>query len=230
MTTWTHPLVVHVRESISRAARHESKLPPEVMDIVGMSSPKVRHLLNNLCNRPGTRYLEIGTHFGSTLISAIHGNAASLDHVTAIDRFVRDDCRMLDLLATLARFAPEQRVQLLAQDSFRTELGSLAGGYNVYFYDGDHSEEAQKKAITYFHPALADEFVLVVDDFRRLQVQDGTYAGLIEMGCRTLFDTKLAARSESDRKLWWNGLFVGVMRKGGMPCGSSSPEQVVAAR
>ena len=50
---------------------HESKITQEVLDVVGMSSPKVRHFLNNICNRPGTRYLEIGSHFGSTLISAV---------------------------------------------------------------------------------------------------------------------------------------------------------------
>lgn len=43
-----------------------------------MSSPKVRHLLNNLCSLPSTSYLEIGTWKGSTWISALFQNQKSV--------------------------------------------------------------------------------------------------------------------------------------------------------
>ena len=120
----------------------------------------------------------------------------------------------MDLSRNLAKIVPSQPIQIIAQDCFEVPLALLDNqGYNVYFYDGDHSAESQKKALTYFDSVLADEFIFVVDDFCRLEVQDGTYDGLTEMGYRSAYDVKLAARYADDREQWWNGLFVGVIQK-----------------
>ena len=43
-----------------------------------MSDPHNRHLLNNLASAPGTRYLEVGTFRGSTLIASLCGNEANV--------------------------------------------------------------------------------------------------------------------------------------------------------
>ena len=52
-----------------------------------MSSSKVRHLINNLCSLNGTRYLEIGSYKGSTLIAAAKGNENALARLSAVDDF-----------------------------------------------------------------------------------------------------------------------------------------------
>ena len=45
-------------------------------------------LLNNLCSKDATRYLELGTYRGSTLISALYGNLKS--HAVGVDDFSYD--------------------------------------------------------------------------------------------------------------------------------------------
>ena len=52
-----------------------SKIPINsgVLQVEGMSTPKIRHLLNNI-NRWGRNYLEIGSHKGSTFVSSLYGN------------------------------------------------------------------------------------------------------------------------------------------------------------
>ena len=78
-------LIQKVEYSISNAERGISSLASEILKLEGMSSPKVRHLLNNLCALPGARYLEIGSYKGSTWISALYNNSSTLISSTSID-------------------------------------------------------------------------------------------------------------------------------------------------
>ncbi len=68
---------MEVQTSIELAYQGSSSLTQQILNIDGMSSPKVRHFLNNLCSLPGTSYLEIGWK-GSTWISALYGNKATI--------------------------------------------------------------------------------------------------------------------------------------------------------
>ena len=80
-------LIQHVERSIILASLGVSNLSKDIFYLDGMSSPKVRALLNNLCDKKGTRYLEIGSWKGSTLISALYGNEHMVDLAIGIDCF-----------------------------------------------------------------------------------------------------------------------------------------------
>ena len=84
---------------------------------------------------------------------------------------------------------------------------------NVYFYDGDHSFEAQKSAFTYFNDIFADTFIAIVDDYNREHVRQGTMAGFQELNYQVLFDVFLPASFDGDKKQWWDGLYVAVIAK-----------------
>ena len=43
--------------------------------------------------------------------------------------------------------------------------GSYPRMFNIYFYDGAHTREAQKQAIVHAWPALTDACIIVVDDW-----------------------------------------------------------------
>lgn len=88
-STWasTSTLIEHVRTSIRKATIGVSKLSGAALAVDGMSSSKVRHLLNNLCSLQGTSYLEIGSYKGSTLVAALVGNEGTLARASAVDDF-----------------------------------------------------------------------------------------------------------------------------------------------
>src|SRR6478609_460118 len=67
-------LIEHTKGAIRLAEASASSLSDAVLRVEGMSSAKVRHLLNNLVKFEGCRYLEIGCWKGSTLISALLNN------------------------------------------------------------------------------------------------------------------------------------------------------------
>jgi predicted O-methyltransferase YrrM len=52
----------------------QSKLSERERELYGISSPRLKALLNNICSKEGTNYLELGVFKGSTIISAAYGN------------------------------------------------------------------------------------------------------------------------------------------------------------
>lgn len=163
----------------------ESKLSEDViLGVEGMSTPKVRHFLNNLASLSGVNYLEIGTYQGSTLISALHGNEGNF---FAIDNFVWEGDKNRRILRdNLEKFDLQDKVKFFDADCWELDLGQIDKKINVYFYDGDHNLEKQGEALTYFGPVLADEFIYIVDDWRdagddeKSGAARGTYVGIKE--------------------------------------------------
>ena len=51
-----------------------SKISERERELYGLSSTRLRTLLNNLCTKSDTNYLELGVYKGATLVSALYGN------------------------------------------------------------------------------------------------------------------------------------------------------------
>jgi hypothetical protein len=186
-----------------------SKLTQEIMDIDGMSSPKVRHFLNHVTAFPECRYLEIGCWKGSTLISALYGNPA---HHWAVDNWSQFDGPRDQLVANFKKFIGSDP-NLIDRDAFSLDpVAAGITGVNVYFYDGDHSDVSHRKAITHYLPSMANEFILIVDDWSVESRQIETRDAIAETGLKILAEHTLPGVNNS-RKLWWCGLWVAVLQK-----------------
>ena len=59
---------------LNLADAEKGKLTDAERQLFGPTSPKIKSLLNNLCSKEGTRYLELGVYRGSTFICALYGN------------------------------------------------------------------------------------------------------------------------------------------------------------
>ncbi len=210
-----------------------SRAPAAVLALEGMSSDRVRHLLNNLCSRAGTSYLEVGSWKGSTLASALANNVQT--RALAIDDFSEygsskaevtrnlNTVLQLDGTATAAAAVAVERVQFLEADAFagptlRTLKRLVAEGrppFDVYLYDGKHDRDSHVAALTLFIPVLAEVFVLCVDDWNFPHVRAGTRAAFdaLSTDLDMLYETELPARFNGDKELWWNGMLVAVLRK-----------------
>lgn len=215
-------MVHHVQAGLRAAGEGRSKLPQSVLELQGMSSPKVRHLLNHLCARPGVRYLEIGVLTGSTLVSALFGNPYA--RAWAIENWSEFGGKREDLLSSLELLSEEERARLtlLEEDCFNLDLARLLP-CDVYFYDGNHERLSQRLAFTRFDPVLADPFVAVVDDWNWEDVREGTREAFAELGYEAAFEVELPALSNGDLENWWNGLWVAVVRKPGALPGAVLP-------
>lgn len=164
-------LIEIVKTSIEKGARFESKITPEVAQLRGMSSAKIRHTLNNLLSFGPCRYLEIGTWAGSTLIPSMFGNDVEAMAIDNFSQFGPDqevdgfDAKKV-LYANIAKFLPDRKYNSLKVcecNCFQLMPEEMIKA-NVFMYDGNHDEPSTRKAIVDFGKKCAKPFILVVDD------------------------------------------------------------------
>jgi len=91
-------------------------------------------------------------------------------------------------------------------------------GFNVYFFDGPHSEEDHYDALLIMWPRLAGTFVFLVDDWNCAEARRGTERALRDLGLRyglrVLYAEALGSgRQANDLGPWHNGLFLSVLQK-----------------
>jgi hypothetical protein len=205
-------LVDFVQDSIDKASMGISHASSKALSLNGMSSEKVRHLLNNVCSGENTRYLEIGVWKGSTFYSALCGNKPEV--ALAIDNFSQFAGSEQEFLSTIDRLKTS-KVHFLNANCWKLTTEQLMehAPFNVYFYDGGHTAWEQQQALTYFLPALADEFIYICDDWNFPDVPKGTEAGLLESKLTVVKSWVLPAKFNGDTENWWNGLYVAILRK-----------------
>lgn len=204
-------LVERVERAIQRAERRQSSLSREALELPGMSSGRVRHFLNNLQPQ---RYLEVGVWRGSTFLASCFGN--DVESATAIDDFSQfqdDDSGERQFRENMERLLPGQPYTLWNQSFFDVPREQLPQNVDVYFYDGDHSYESQRRAIVHAWPSLQKEAVIVVDDSLLPGVLEGTRQGLQDVQAEILHEWNLPARYNGDAEQWWDGLYVAAVRK-----------------
>jgi hypothetical protein len=191
-----------------RDARH-------LVDVEGMSSPKVCVLLNQLVARmdPGEHYLEIGTWKGRTLLSAAHDNPGRI--CFACDKFRmwgrhtgwghRARRTLLDNVERhRGRGAEIRFFDMPARRLFERRLVPRPIG--VYFYDGGHSHDDTREGLRCVGPLLAERSVIVVDDWNDPGVRRGAFAGVADAGLDVLWHRHL--HGDHDETGFWNGVGV----------------------
>ena len=204
----------HVENSILKANDNISSLSPQVLALEGMSSPKVRHLLNNLCSLSNTHYLEVGVWKGSTWISALYKNHKKIVSATAIDNWSEFGGPEHSFRLNCKTFLKKSiNYSFFNSDSFKFNLSNISTPINIYFYDGNHTALSQEMAFTYYDPIFADTFIAVIDDWDWPSVHEGTRAAFAKLNYTILFEASLHSNGINDAETWWNGIGIFVLKK-----------------
>ncbi len=168
MNEKTHNLIRATVTSIDLSYNEKSKIDNGILEIRGMSTPKVRHLMNNICNEVSKtnicNYLEVGTFRGSTLCSSIFQN--KLGSVYALDNFSEffDQQDKECLYKNIETFSSGNIVSFIEKDFFKTDLSNIKD-INVYLYDGSHDDYSQYKNLELIKNSLSDSAIILVDDW-----------------------------------------------------------------
>lgn len=205
-------LIKHVKNSIELAQIHSSKLTLDILNIGGMSSAKVRHLLNNICSLKNSNYLEIGVWKGSTFISALYGN--KLNSAIAIDNWSLFDGPKPEFMKNVEKYLKGVDFSFYEVDSFNLDLQKIfKSKINIYFYDGSHLEHSHYLAFTYFNEIFENVFIAIIDDYNFERVKIGTQKAFNFLHYKVLYEKILPANFNGDTNNWWNGLYVAVIAK-----------------
>lgn len=205
-------LIRFVQKSIDDANLGVSKLPSEVLEIHGMCGLSTRHLLNNLCKKEQTGYLEIGCWKGSTWIAALYNNANSIKQAVAIDNFSEFYDGQIEQIfhSNCIKFLNDLNYQFYCTDCFDIEIEHLfSSPVTIYFYDGNHTALSHELAFTYYNNILDDVFITLVDDWNWRDVREGTYQAFKKLNYKILFEKQLI----NNHAKWANGLYIAVIRK-----------------
>lgn len=233
-------LIKHIEESVRFAKEGLSLLSREALYINGMSSDKTRHLLNNLASK-AHKYLEIGTWRGSTLIAAKQNN--NLQLAVGVDNFsqftephpkyglwlncnhkVPEELKPFWQTGTPPKQELERNlnyfkvtgVEIIEGDCFHKDIvDSLEayGPFDLFFNDGDHKYISQKQTIIDYSRLLADDSIVVIDDWNAEEVRDGTLAGFKETNLKLLYRVDLFSAGNCDLDSWWNGIGIFLVQK-----------------
>lgn len=185
-----------------------SKLSRDVLNVAGWCPPNIRHFLNNLCSFNGCKYLEVGTFQGASLLAASYRNPGEFH---GIDDFSQFDNVRNNLDVNLQKFQSETNISFHEGDCWAVDPSAYTG-VNVYLYDGDHSLSSQTKGVTHFFPAMADEFVLLVDDYSWKDSTAGAAAGLADLDITVKL--RVEVHDDCNERGWWNGLLALFCKKG----------------
>lgn len=204
-----------VKEAIAKALRRESKLSGEAWNVPALSSLNIRHLMNNL-GAISTRYWDCGVHVGGLFCSTIWEND-NLKSATANDNFQSDETGDIkyepQFLANVSKCLSENTsFKLIKRDTFDVKPEEIVGPIDLYLFDADHSYNSQYKAISAFLSAMADEFILCVDDYDWKEVYEATQAGIKDAGLEILFEETWKG-NDHDNEGAWNGYHIALLKK-----------------
>lgn len=236
----SHDKIKQIKDAIRFAEQGLSSLPKEALYINGMSSDKTRHLINNLASF-SHKYLEIGTWRGSTLLAARINTplqvAVGIDdfsqftlphpqfgmwlycnHNTPneLKPFWQTTMHPAEELKRNIAYFGVSGLQLLEGSCFsKSMLDSVdaIGPFDFFFNDGDHQYISQKQTIIDYAHVLAEESVLLVDDWNAGEVRDGTLAGIEEAKLKVLHREDLLSSGNCDLDSWWNGVGVFLIQR-----------------
>ena len=211
-------LISYLKNQIDLAVNfsetNTTNLPEEAFLLPGMSSKKNRILLNTLgaiSKKVPTNYLEIGVWKGSTFIASNYGNPF-LNSV-GIDNWTGFGGPREDFFFNIRKFLTNN-FTIIEADCFDLEtLKSLEGRkFDIYFFDGHHSEEHQYSAFKLYDPLLSDVFIAIVDDWAWPDVKMGTHRAFNELRYQILYKFEIDS-DQADQNGYWNGIFVALIKK-----------------
>ena len=173
-----------IDKCILDASNNQSKCSSQVLNIQGMSGIMTRHLYNNICSLSNINYLEIGCNRGSSTISALYKN--DMAKATIIDNWSEFGGPKVEFENNVSEFLPNHNITILHEDSFNLQT-TITDKFYIYLYDGHHSVDSHKNAITHFWNNLSDHCIIMVDDYNWDMAKEGTLKGLEEVNANIIY-------------------------------------------
>jgi hypothetical protein len=205
-----------IDRSFQNAENNVSKITDYIINMEGMSGTKTRHFYNNLLNTEDARYLEIGTWKGSSVCSAMCKNKAK---VVCIDNWSEFGGPKSEFLVNFEKFKGENEASFIENDCYKIDISTLPK-FNIYMYDGNHTNESHYKALLHYYDCLDDIFIFIVDDWNWKDVRDGTINSIKKLNLKVLYEQKVRLTWDNShtpepkaRDTWWNGIYVAILQK-----------------
>lgn len=202
-----------VDDCLHNANLDKPDLPREILMYEGMSGDRTRRFYNAICSRPNTAYLEIGTWYGSSSISALYGNSVDATFIDNWSQFGGNKGVLTNALETVKG---RNRYRLIESDAWAVDHSDL-GMFDVYLYDGGHTYTDHYKAISEYIRHLNDGCIVMVDDWNWDRVRKGTLDAFRDLNVDVVHTREVLNGvtdfrvSDRNNAPWWNGIGIFVI-------------------
>ena len=205
-----------LEKAFENAENGVSKITKEIIQMGGMTGTKTRHFYNHLMEVKDARYLEIGTWKGSSVCSAMCGNKGK---VVCIDNWSEFGGPKAEFLENFEKFKGENDANFIENDCYQVVVEDLPK-FNIYMYDGNHTNESHFKALLHYYDCLDDIFIFIVDDWNWQDVRDGTHKSIEQLNLKVCYEKEIRLTFDNShspqplaRDTWWNGIYVAILQK-----------------
>ena len=205
----------HIDNSIQRALRLESNIDKSILDIRGFSTPTMRHLFNNICNVKNAKYLEIGLYCGATFCSSFNNETISVGIENFSQSFGIDTVEQELKKNIQDNLFKSKAVKLIDDNCFKDNVVNERFKFDILFYDAEHSEDNQAKALPFYLDKMSDTFIYIVDDTNWAQVSSGVKSGINSLKSKidVIYEQNLIGSSFNDDTIWHNGVNIFLIKK-----------------
>jgi len=221
---WDSPYAANLQDAWFSAIAMDFKIPDWIRYMDGMSGKKYRYFINNLVGLiENPRYLEIGSWKGSTAASAIYGNncaALCIDNWTDFLWGASKESVRGEFEKNLKGAAGNTANFNFIDNDFRKVDYSAIGKFNVYMFDGPHSDQDQYDGVVIAQNALDDTYILVVDDYNGPGVKSGTESALLDLKSKVEASIEIRTHQAGGHPVishqnsdWHNGYYIAVIKK-----------------
>jgi len=216
--------ITAINNAYEKSINEESKCSDFTLNIEGLTSNKIKHFLNNLCNTKDVRYLEVGTWHGATFCSAIENNNVqaicidswhtnTIEPMREVEGWKSKDGNPLEIFQkNLQSVKGKNNVQGFNEPVESLDLTKIPYTCNIVFYDGDHSFESTKNFLDRYYEKFEETLILIVDDWNWPQIKNATQQHIEQKEYKVLYE-KLIETTGEDPQDFWNGLGIFVLRK-----------------
>lgn len=201
-----HPLILAVTSELVNSVNYDNNYTVE-----GLTSPRVQKLLYGL-SKHCSNYLEIGSALGSTAVSIANNcklhcvDNWSQDIQPESEEFILPTNTKDLFIRNIGRDA-----LIFDQDMFTVDTSKIQN-IDMFFYDGPHEEYITQQAIVYYRNCFSDYCIMVFDDANWEGVVIGAQKGIGLAGFTPIY-SKLMLNSVENKNMWWNGLYIVVVKR-----------------
>ena len=117
-----------------------------------------------------------------------------------------------EFLENFNKFKGNNNATFIEKNCWDIDVNTI-GKFNIYMYDGKHTEDSHYQALNYYLPCLDDEFIYLVDDWNLSEVRDGTLNSIKDTNCKILYQKEIYTPSNNNQNDWHNGISIFVLKK-----------------
>jgi asparagine synthetase A len=140
--------------------------------------------------------------------------------VVCIDNWSEFGGPKSEFLYHYEKYKGKNNASFIENDCFKVDVSTLPK-FNIYMYDGTHTDEAHYNALTHYYDCLDDIFIFIVDDWNWVSIRVETLKSIQKLNFKVLYEKEIRTTKDDthpewgnpEQKEWHNGIYVTILQK-----------------